>query len=312
MYAEGEQDGSPAILQITDEVESLQTFDYIKARDLPEAIALLRTAPGSVRPLAGGTDLVPALRMGQLRPRYVVDLKGIAALQELAYRPDAGLYLGAVVTFDRLLNQNEVRKLYPLLVEAARQIASPAVRNRATVGGAVCVAAAYSDWLPALLCQDAVVLVAGASERRIPLATFLCGDGHTQLAGDELLAGLWLPTPPGTAVGSYHKLRLGHGSRITLVGAAVQAHIQNGRLQDWRLALTAVGPKPFRVPEAEALLNAENPTAAVIAEAAAQAQAAAAPADDFRASAEYRRAMVGVLVRRGIEAVLARGRGVKS
>jgi carbon-monoxide dehydrogenase medium subunit len=312
VYAEGDEDGNPVILHSADEVERLQTFAYIKARDVQEAIALLRTAPGQVRPLAGGTDLVPALRMGQLRPRYVLDIKGIASLHELSYRPEEGLYLGAVVTFDRLLAQIEVRKGYPLLAEAARQIASPAVRNRATIGGAVCVAAACSDWLPALLCHDAVVLVMGAAERRVPLAAFLCGDGCTQLAADELVVGLWLPPPRGTAVGSYQQLRLGHGSRFTLVGAAVQAHVQNGRLQDWRIALTAAGPKPFRVTEAETLLNQEPPTAAVIAEAAARAQAAAAPADDFRASADYRRAMVGVLVRRGIESLLAHGRGAKS
>mgnify|MGYP001037776610 CR=1 FL=1 len=305
------EDSSPVILHVIDEVECLQTFDYLKARDLQEAIALLQTAPGSVRPLAGGTDLVPALRMGRLRPRYVLDIKGIASLHELTYRPEEGLYLGAVVTFERLLAQTEVRKLYPLLAEAARRIAAPAVRNRATIGGAVCVAAAYSDWLPALLCQDAVVVVMGAAARRVPLSTFLCGDGCTQLAADELLVGLWLPPPHGTAVGSYQQLRLGHGSRVTLVGAAVQAYVQNGRLQDWRIALTAAGPKPFRVTEAEALLNQESPTAAVIAEAAAQARAAAMPADDFRASADYRRAMVGVLVRRGIESLLAHGRGAK-
>ncbi|MCX7852737.1 MAG: FAD binding domain-containing protein [Caldilineales bacterium] len=289
----------------------MHTFDYVRVRDVNEAIALLQAAPGEVRPLAGGTELVPALQTGRLPVRCVVDIKGIAPLQELAYRPDEGLYLGAVVTFDRLLAQPEVRRLYPLLVEAARQIASPAVRNRATVGGAVCVAAAYSDWLPALLCQDAVGLVMGAAERRIPLAEFVCGDGCTRLAADELLVGLWLPSPSGAAVGSYQKLRLGHGSRITLVGAAIQAHAHDGQLQDWRMALTAVGPKPFRVSAAEALLNQENPTAAVIAEAVLRAQAAAAPTDDFRAGADYRRAMVGVLVRRGIETVLARVRGAK-
>jgi carbon-monoxide dehydrogenase medium subunit len=289
----------------------LHTFDYLRVWDVNEAIALLQAAPGEVRPLAGGTELVPALQTGRIRPRCVVDIKGIAPLQELTYRPDEGLYLGAVVTFDRLLAQTEVRRLYPLLIEAARQIASPAVRNRATVGGAVCVAAAYSDWLPALFCHDAVVLTAGVSERQIPLADFICGDGCTRLAPDELLVGLWLPVPSGVAVGSYQRLRLGYGSRVTLVGAAVQAHMQDGHLQDWRIALTAVGPKPFRVPEAEALLNQETPTAAVIAEAAHRAQAAAAPTDDFRAGADYRRAMVGVLVRRGIETLLARGRGAK-
>lgn len=311
MYAEKRGRRTELSLTFPTEADRLQTFDYVRARDVNEAIALLQTAPGEVRLLAGGTELVPALQTGRIQTRYVVDIKGIPPLQDLTYRSDEGLYLGAVVTFDRLLAQPEMRKLYPLLVEAAHQIASPAVRNRATVGGAVCLAAAWSDWLPALLCQDAVGLVMGAAERRIPLAEFICGDGCTRLATDELLVGLWLPTPPGTAVGTYHKLRLGHGSRVTLVGAAVQAHLQNGHLQDWRLALTAVGPKPFRVPAAEALLNQETPTPAVIAEAALRAQAAAAPTDDFRASAEYRRAMVGVLVRRGIESVLARVRGAK-
>jgi carbon-monoxide dehydrogenase medium subunit len=193
---------------------------------------------------------------------------------------------------------------YDVLAAGANSVASYQLRNRATVGGNLCNASPAADTAPALLCLDAVVEVYGPSgARRVPINEFFTGPGRTAMQRGEFLTSIHLPPPSGPAHGVYNKLGRTKIGDISMVSVAVNCrHSHDGPV--WRIAIGAAGPTPLRAFEAESGL-AQDASPEGISRAAELASAAARPIDDIRGSAAYRRAMVRVLSRRGIEAVLA-------
>lgn len=263
---------------------------------------LLAEDNGNARCLQGGTDLIIRVRGGFVRPQRVVDLKGLPHMREIALSPDGWLVIGAACTMNQVAENPLVRAGYDLLVQACNSVASYQLRNRATIGGNCCNASPAADTAPALYCLEAVAEVFGPSGvRRIPIADFFVGPGRTALQRGEFLTGLHLPPATHGARGAFNKLGRTKIGDISVVNVAVAA-VPTAGGASWRIAIGAAGPTPLRAPEAEAVLNADG---SEITRAAELASAAARPIDDIRASAAYRRAMVNVLTRRGIETVLS-------
>jgi carbon-monoxide dehydrogenase medium subunit len=282
----------------------LQPFDYIIPKDMAEASALLAAGNGSVRALQGGTDLIIRIRGGFVRPERVVDLKGLPGMREIRASPDGWLMIGAACTMNQVGLHPTVCERYDVLAAGANSVASYQLRNRATVGGNLCNASPAADTAPALLCLEAVIEVYGpAGARRIPIGEFFAGPGRTAMQRGEFLTSIHLPPPSGASHGVFNKLGRTKIGDISMVNVAVNCR-QGEAGPVWRIALGACGPTPLRAPEAEASLG-QDMTADGIARAADLAAAAARPIDDIRGSAAYRRAMVRVLARRGIESVLA-------
>lgn len=300
------------------EVSALQPFDYIIPKDHAEASALLAAGNGATRPLQGGTDLLIRARGGFVKPACVVDLKRLPGMQEIRRSQDGWLIIGAACTMNQVAGHPLVRADYDLLVQACNSVASYQLRNRATIGGNICNASPAADTAPALYCLDAVVETYGpAGGRRIPIAEFFVGPGRTALGPGEFLTSIHLPPAPSAARGVFNKLGRTRLGDISIVSVAVYHWPDDGRRttvqndqpspvggRGWAIALGAVGPTPLRAFAAEDAL-AEDTSPAGIRRAAQLAAAAARPIDDIRASATYRRAMVEVLTRRGIEAILA-------
>lgn len=296
----------------------MQPFDYIIPKDHAEASALL--AGGAVRPFMGGTDFLIRARGGFIKPGRVVDLKALPGMREIRPGNDGWLVIGAACTMNQVAAHPQVQAGYDLLAQACNAVASYQLRNRATVGGNCCNASPAADTAPALYCLDAIAETYGPDgARRIPIAQFFTGPGRTALQGGEFLTAIHLPPAPPNARGAFNKLGRTKVGDISMVSVAVwvdcELQIANCKSNDAirntqyvirnvRIALGAVGPTPFRAPEAEAAL-AEDASPAGVKRAAQLAAAAARPIDDIRASAAYRRAMVEVLTRRGIEAILA-------
>jgi CO/xanthine dehydrogenase FAD-binding subunit len=279
-------------------------FAYHRPATVGEACAILRREPDAAV-LAGGTDLM--VHLGQSwrgrRPPAVVNVKRIAGLAEVRVGEGA-VRLGALTTLTDLIEHPVIRAEYPVLPFTARYMGSPAIRNLATVGGNLCNASPAADLPPVLLALDARVGVAGPDgERRLALADFFRGPGQSVLGPGELLVWIELPRrrPPWPV--RYERLDVRRAMDIALAAAALAVDRDGGRVRAARVALCAVAPTPLRVPDAEALLVASGLTDAAIAGAAELAMAAARPITDVRATAEYRREMVGTLVRRGLEAL---------
>ncbi len=296
----------------------MQPFDYIIPKDHTEASALLASGHGAVRPFMGGTDFLIRARSEFMQPESVLDLKGLPGMREIRQSPDGWLTIGAACTMNQVTGHRLVQQSYDLLAQACNSVASYQLRNRATVGGNCCNASPAADTAPALYCLGAVAEVFGlAGPRRIPIADFFVGPGRTDLQHGEFLTSIHLPPAPADARGAFRKLGRTKMGDIALVSVAVYAYqgrpdrsSETGQVC-WRLTLGAVGPTPLRAPEAEAALAVDSSPEGV-QRAAGLAAAAARPISDLRASAAYRRAMVAVLARRGIAAVLADRTGLRN
>jgi carbon-monoxide dehydrogenase medium subunit len=283
----------------------MNRFEYFEPATLAEAVALLGRWSGRVSVLAGGTDLLVEMKEHLRRPDYVVNIKRIPGMAELGYDVARGLKFGALVTSREIELSPAVREKYPGLAQAVRELGSIQVRNRATVVGNICRASPSADTLPPLIADGASARIYGpAGERVVPLEEFFTGPGRTVLAPDELVTEITVPAPPPRTGKVYIK----HGRRkameLATVGVAVSLTLAGDACGEVRIALGAVAPTPIRARQAEALLRVRPVDARLIAQAAAAAMAESRPIGNVRASAEYRRQMVGVLTRRAIEQAL--------
>ncbi len=280
----------------------MQPFEYVTPENAAEASTILAT--GSARPYLGGTDLLIRMRGGFLQPQRVVELKNLPGMSEIVETQEGGLVIGAGCTMNQIAADPRVRERYDLLAQACRLVASDQVRRRATIGGNCCNASPAADSAPALYCLDAEAQMCGPKgQRRIPIEAFFIGPGKTALRSGEFLTNLHLPPSPLGAVGVFNKLGSTKIGDISIASVAVYAWPGANRWR-WRIALGAVGPTPLRAPAAETILAGDTSLTALTA-AVDAAVATARPIDDIRSGAAYRRAMVGVLAQRGIEAVMA-------
>lgn len=285
----------------------MQPFDYVKPQSLEEASALLIEHNGDARPMAGMTDLLIRIERGFFHPKVVVDVKALPGMRDLLVVRNGDLRIGAAVSMNEVARHPMVRGGWRLLAEGCQSVASYQLRNRATVGGNVCNASPAADSVPALLCYGASVHLFGPDgDRTLPLSEFTTGPGRTALQPGELLTGITVPFPGHGAAGKFLKLGRTAVGDISVMNVAVLGwpDDETSSGSQWRIALGSVAPTVIRAPEAERLLAADTSLAGI--EAAAQAASAAArPIDDIRATAAYRRDMVRVLTRRGVEQVLA-------
>ena len=261
---------------------------------LDEALAL-RVEHPEATPVAGGTDLMVAVNAGRARPAALLDLTRVDELRSWR-REDGHVFVGAGLTFARI-----ARELgdFGALVQAARSVASPQIRSRATIGGNLATASPAGDSLPVLAAYDADVVVASAraGTRRVPLRSFLVGPKRTSLASDELIVGaLWRPV---AGPGSFAKVGRRNAMVIAVASLSLQVDPERHAV---RLALGSVAPTVVRAVGAEELaeeIDWRDPAA--VAEFGRRAAAEAQPIDDLRGSAAYRRHVVEVLATRALE-----------
>ena len=278
----------------------LHPFELAEPESLPEALDVLGDAGGETRVVAGGTALVPMMRLGLVRPERVVSLHRVSGLGEL--RAESGiLSVGAMVTMAEIHRSPVVRSGWPLLAEAARRVATPAIRGSATLGGNLAYAEAASDPAPALLCLDAEVRIAApAGERALPLSRFLTGFYETALGTGEIVSGVRVPAAPAGARSGYVKFcpRSAEDRPLVGVAALVVMDPATGRCGDARIALGGAAPTAVRAARAESSLRDAMLDNGAIRMAAEAAAAEADPLSDLMGSADYRREMVRVWVRR--------------
>lgn len=274
-------------------------LDYLAPATVEDAVAVRANSPASAF-LLGGTDLLPQMRAGRKSPETLIDLKRIPELHEVRENPDGGLSIGAAVPLADVETHPLVLARFPLLAECAKTVGAWPLRQRATLAGNVCNASPAADTAVALLALDAVVNVASTTGRlAMAVSELFLGPGQTALMPGDLVTEIVLPGEAAGFRGSYQRLSRRKGMDLATVGVLVGK--RDGSQPSWRVALAAVAPTPLRVPAAEELLAAKGASAA--REAAELAVAVCRPITDLRGSAEYRREMVGVLVRRGVESL---------
>ena len=283
--------------------------EYYRPEDLREAAWLLASSSGKARVIAGGTDLLVD------RPPEVERLIDISDLDLNYIRKEKdGIHIGAAAILDSIESSPVLSSgPYRVVSEAAGMIATPTVRNMATVGGNICNASPAADLPLALMVLDATVKVVGLSgSRTLSIGDFFEDVNRTGLGEDELLVEVHIPIGSANSSAAFMKLRH-HQTAIDLaiVNVATRLTYSNNICEDARIALGAVAKTPVYARKAQKLLIGSRIDAGLINRAAEAASEESKPIDDVRASAGYRKRMVTVLVRRALEAALggvARGK----
>lgn len=282
----------------------MPAFEYLEPRTLDEA--LLALGDPEARCLAGGVSLMVLIRNGLLAPRRLVNLKTIPGLDGISVDAGGALHLGPLARHRDLERSPLVRAGWPVLASAARQVGSPVIRNMGTIGGNLCHGDPAADLPAALVALDARLTVVGPDgEGEIPAGEFHRGYYETALPPGGLLRKIVVPPPGQGSSGVYLKLRR-TATDLPIVAVAAQLTMDGDRCRRAALAVGAAGAAPARLRTAEVSLEGRALDARAAADAAALARQAVKPIDDARGSAEYKRDMVEVMVRRAILAASRR------
>lgn len=290
---------------MSEELKPLPAFEYVAPGSLPEAIALMKQHGGAAQLLSGGTDLLPRMRKRKCAPRVIVDLNGIPELSYIEMRGN-DLHIGAGTRLTELHESRIVKEQAGALAAALRVMASPGIRNRATIGGNLCNGSKCADTPPPLMVLDASVRLRGADgERIVPLSEFFIqrakpvpGCGKTAIRADEIMTEVIIPCRQGSS--TYLKLGRRKGSSISIASVAAYAAITNGKFEDVRVAVSAVASAPVRGRKVEAALKGMPVSAKIIERASALIMEEIDPISDVRGSAAYRKEMASVLTRRAL------------
>ncbi|MCX6093088.1 MAG: xanthine dehydrogenase family protein subunit M [Candidatus Bipolaricaulota bacterium] len=280
----------------------LGRFDYERPASVAEAARLLTEGGPSAAVLAGGTDLLVDLRGGRRDIRLLVDIKRIDVLRRLDVDRASGLAIGAAVALNEILEHAAVRRVFLGLAQAAESIATYQLRNRATAVGNLCNASPAADLAPILLALDASIVVQSArGERTVGIAQLFTGVKKTSLRPGEIATGITVPAPEPKLRSAFLKQQRLRGHDLALVNVAGTYAPASGLL---RLAFGSCAPTPVLLAPIDAKGISRE---AVMDEAARVALAAASPISDVRASADYRRAVLPVLVKRLVATLLQEG-----
>ena len=281
-------------------------FDYYRARSLGDAHALLAAHPGA-KLLAGGHSLIPLLKLRLAAPSAVIDIGRVPELRGVSIS-GGEIRIGALTTHAELAASADLRRSAAALAEAAAIVGDPAVRNRGTIGGNVAHADPASDLPTVLVALGARVIAVGPrGERTIDAGSFFTGIMTTALEENEILAAIVVPASAAGEGSAY--VKFAHpASRYAVMGAAASVRLKDGICTAASVAVGGLLPSARRARGVEAALTGAAPTDAHVATAAAKVDAdlGGEVTGDIFASAEYRRAIAPVYVKRALLAAAAR------
>jgi carbon-monoxide dehydrogenase medium subunit len=279
-------------------------FAYVDPTDADEAIAFLSDHADDTKILAGGQSLMPVLAMRLVRPSYVVDVNRIEALDYIHVH-DGAVHIGALTRQSALAESEAVRRHCPLVIASLPFVGHEATRCRGTLGGTIVHADPAAELPAAMVALDATFVLRGPrGERTVPADDFFFGYFTTELQPDELLTEVRIPAQPEGARTAVREIARRHGD-FALAGILAALTLDGGAtVTSARLAAIGVADRPLRLREAEALLTGASVDDDVLSAAAERATVAVSPESDMHASADYRRRMTGVLLRRAVGACL--------
>jgi carbon-monoxide dehydrogenase medium subunit len=285
------------------------SFDYHRVDRTEDALERLAELGEDAKVLAGGQSLVPMMNFRLVRPPALVDITRIPDLRYVARDGDA-LRIGALTVHREIetLRDPDVVAGYELLPRAARWVGHYPIRTRGTFGGSIAHADPSAEWCLLAVLLDAAIVVRGRDgEREIPAGDFFLGFLAGALEPGELLVEVRFPRPRRHA--ALHEFARRHGD-FAIVAVAVAVDVDGDRLRDARVVVGGVDEVPLRVEAAEQALEGAAPGAEAFGEAGRAAAAAVDPSSDVHGTAQYRRDLTDVLVRRALaEAIHADRQG---
>jgi aerobic carbon-monoxide dehydrogenase medium subunit len=287
----------------------LAPFDYVECADVEQAISILHKTGEGARVIAGGTALVPLMKHRIAAADVLVGVSRITALRRVEVVANGSLLVGSCVTHRAVSQAPAVRGHSPLLADACGRVASPPIRAMGTLGGNLCYGESASDPSPALIALGAEIILHGpAGRRRLAVEDLFTGFYETAVAPGEVLEAIVLPGQTARRRWRYLKWTPRAREDKPLVGLAVVIDVESqGRARvcrEVRLGLGGVHAFPLRLRAAERVLAGAEASRDVVMEAADAAAAEVQPFEDLQASADYRREMTRVWVRRIVSELL--------
>ena len=279
-------------------------FEYERATSVEHALELLSRLGPEARLLAGGHSLLPMMKLRLAAPEHLIDIDGLAG--ELSYidEHEHELRIGAMTRHRELLESRLLAERLPIFTDAERVIADPVVRNRGTIGGALCQADPAEDLSAVCAAVGALMVIRGREgERALDMREFHRGPYETAVGADEMLIEVRLPLRPASG-SAYEKVERRVGDwAVVAAGACVT--LTNGAIGHAGIALAAVGADVTSAPAERAVIGKE-PSEELFAEAARLAAEGCSPVSDQRGSAEYKRHVAGVLAQRALRRAVER------
>ena len=290
----------------------MNSFEFRQPDTVEEALTLLHDLGEDAKVMAGGTALVIMMKQRLVMPDCLISLQKLRGLDHIHAR-NGEIQLGALTTHRAVERSAAVRSRIASLAETYAHVATIRIRNVATVGGALAHADPNQDPPVILLALDAQVqLTSTADSRRVAIGEFFTDYYETIRQPDELVTEVVVPVPKPHSGSVYVKFlpRTADDYATVGVAAAVTVDPASGSCQECRIAMGCVAPTPVRAPEAETLVRGQRLTPELAREAGALAQRVTDPISDTRGSADYKRAMAGVFVRRALEQAWQRAMAV--
>lgn len=278
-----------------------------------DAAAIAAASSGTLRFLAGGTDVLVQMRAGMVQPDDLIDLKHIPGTDRIEKTPEGGWRIGVAVPGIVLGSHKELVRDWPGVVEGMNLVGSTQVQGRATLAGNLCNGSPAADSVPGLFAAGAVVTVTGPKgSRDIPVEQVPVGPGKTSLAKGEVISAITLPPRGKNGGDAYLRFIPRTEMDIAVVGCAVNLRLDGDRVAEARVALGAVAPTVILSEAcAQAIIGTTLDDVALAALSAA-ASASAKPISDKRGTKEFRIEVAGVLARRAAKIAYDRAKGAKA
>lgn len=269
---------------------------YVKIKTVQELLERIEE-PGA-RILCGGTDLMVKMRSGAIDPQVLLDISDTENLRGIEEKDDR-VTIGAATTVTEIIADPVIAEKLPLLETVLRTLGSTQIRNRATLGGNLVNASPAADSAIPLLLYQAEVNISGVrGDRVIGIEDFLVSPGKTALTSDEFVRSVSIPLSQIAFKPFFHKVGRRKAMIIAIASLGALVSMKDAKIDEIRLAVGSVAPRPIRLRELESELTGKAVTQSLIEEAKGAATNAVSPIDDVRASADYRREVIGELVAR--------------
>jgi len=293
----------------------MRNFDYLEPTTVAEACALLKQHAGEAKVFAGGSHLTILMKQGLYEPKSLVNIKKIPELKGIQYDAKEGLTIGALVTHRELETSALVKEKFPVLCEAEREVANIRVRNMGTVGGNLASGEPLTDLSQIFISLDGKAKIIGPDGQRIiPVEELFLDFYTTSLAEDEILTQVEIPPLPARSGIEY--IRFSSSSVVDKPSAGVAVCLMletsSEAVQAARIVLGCVGATPVRARRAEGFITGKKLTLELAKEAGGIASQECSPTSDLRGSEQYKRAIVGTLVKRAAEKAYERARTLPS
>lgn len=278
----------------------MHEFDYLEPDSLLDVCQLKNQWGEDARLIAGGTALMLALRQRLISPACLISVARVAELRGIHFDSEHRLVIGAFTTHSEVAQSHHIREHYPMLASMASQVANWQVRNQGTIGGNLCYADPATDPPGCLLALDAEVVLQGPRQQRVlPISEFLVDYYETALQEDEVLVAIRLPEAKTNAHGSYLRYLKTPADHRPLVNVSITSVNAGSAVSDVSLVVGAATPFPKRLKAATDLVG-QQPSLTLIQSVADAAAKEIDALSDARATADYRRDLVRVLVARAL------------